>query len=395
MDSAQYKYLRNCKYYLCIIGLWPYQTFLQKFLVRIIYIPIIATQVILQGGGLVAASVASDTESFLEGFAPFIISLMCLAKYINFIYNYDQMKRLLDIMQEDWKIYKKFDKEYDIIRQQYAEGNRIVTNFGGLLFGMITPFAGMSCILNAADALGLYNLNGERPLTFRIEHFVDVDKYYYILLVHSYIGTIAYAAIVVAVDSVIIIFVIHECGLCEILRYKLENCVETDSMDIDLHPDKQEDMWYQNAKSCVKLHKHIIEFADIIENANTMSYFFQLGFNMICVSFTQFQAIVHLSAPNKALQYVSLTISLLCDLLFVSWPGQRLIDYTERIFEHTTNNKWYQSSINTRTLLRIMLLKSITTPKLTACKLYTLNMENFSTVRFIIINKILFLYYKH
>ncbi|XP_076390637.1 odorant receptor 49b isoform X2 [Megachile rotundata] len=380
MDSTQYKYLKNSKYYLCLIGQWPHQSTLQKFLIGMIFIPTIAAQTILQCGGLVTAWIDGDMESFLEGFAPFVISLMCLAKFINFVYNHDQMKRLLDIMQEDWKIYKEVKNEYNIICEQYAAGNRIVTNFAAFLFGVITPFAATTCILNIADAVGFYNLSGERPLTFRIEHFVDVDKYYYPLMVHSYFGTVAFTAVVVAVDSIIIIFVIHECGLCEILRYRLENCGENHSMDIKIHPDKKRDIWYQDARSCVLLHRHIIEFADIIENANTMSYFFQLGLNMICVSFTQFQAIVHISTLNQFLRYVSLTISLLCDLLFVSWPGQRLIDYTERIFTYATNNKWYQSSIKARTLLGIMLAKSMKPLQLTACRIYTLNMENFSTV---------------
>ncbi|KOC71281.1 hypothetical protein WH47_02365 [Habropoda laboriosa] len=114
--------------------------------------------------------------------------------------------------------------------------------------------------------------------------------------------------------------------------------------------------------------------------ANTTSYLFQLGFNMICVSFTQFQTVINLQDTPKALRYVSVTICLLCDLLFVSWPGQRLSDYTERIFEYTTNGKWYESSYNCRKLLIIMLSKSLTSLKLTACKIYTLNLESFNAV---------------
>lgn len=46
-----------------------------------------------------------------------------------------------------------------------------------------------------------------------------------------------------------------------------------------------------------------------------------------------------------------------------------------------TNGKWYQSSISCRKLLAIMLSKSIAPLRLTACKLYTLNLESFTTVR--------------
>ncbi|CAL7935123.1 unnamed protein product [Xylocopa violacea] len=407
MDATQYEYLRLNKYLLFTIGTWPYQTVLQRIFVGIIFISIIATQVIVQVsiksnnlllvffyrlilifyyywslliGGMITAILDGDIESFLESFAPVTISLMCLAKYINFFYNFDQMRRLLDIMRDDWKMYTKTRNEFEIFCEQYAVGRKLTTTLATFLFGLITPFAAMPLLLNAADALGLCNLSDNRPLAFRVEHFLDVDKYYYPLLVHSYFGTVAYTAIVVAINSIIAVYVRHECGLCEILRMKLENFVEDDNMDINLHPNEHEDRWYRNARECVLLHKHIIEFAKILEDANTTSYLLQLGLNMICVSFTQFQAVINLEDTAMVLRYVSVSICLLCDLLFVSWPGQQLSDYTERIFRYTTNGKWYQSSINCRKLLTIMLSKSVTPLKLTACKLYTLNLESFSAV---------------
>lgn len=48
MDSTQYEYLRLNKYLLFTIGIWPYQTTLQRSLVAIVFIPIIVAQVILQ-----------------------------------------------------------------------------------------------------------------------------------------------------------------------------------------------------------------------------------------------------------------------------------------------------------------------------------------------------------
>ncbi|XP_017789828.1 PREDICTED: uncharacterized protein LOC108572110 [Habropoda laboriosa] len=292
------------------------------------------------------------------------------------------MRYLLNIMQEDWRIYKKVKNEFDVLCEQYAVGKKLTTSFAAFLFGLITPFAAMPLLLNAADTLGFSNVSSDRPLVFRVEHFVDVDKYYYTLLVHSYFGTIAFTAIVVSINSIIAVYVLHECGLCEILRVKLENFVEDDTINVELHLNKRIDRWYQNFRECVLLHKHIIEFANLLEEANTTSYLFQLGFNMICVSFTQFQTVINLQDTPKALRYVSVTICLLCDLLFVSWPGQRLSDYTERIFEYTTNGKWYESSYNCRKLLIIMLSKSLTSLKLTACKIYTLNLESFNACRY-------------
>lgn len=380
MDGIQHEYLRVNKYLLFVVSAWPYQAILQRSLIGIIVIPIVTAQLILQFGGMMTAIIAGDIESFLESFAPLAISLMCFVKYINFLYNFNQMKRLMDIMQEDWKFHARLRNEYEILCEHYAIARKITTSFVAFLLGLTTPFGAMPLLLNIGDALGLCNISDDRPLAFRVEYFVDVDKYYYLLLVHSSIGTLGYTVIVLAINSIIIVYVLHECGLCEILRVKLENFVEMDAMDIELRPPNKKDKWYQNARDCVLLHKRIIEFAKILEDTNTTSYLLQLGFNMICISFTQFQAIINIEDTPKVLRYVSITIALLCDLLFVSWTGQQLSNSTERIFEYTTNGKWYQSSISCRKLLAIMLSKSIAPLRLTACKLYTLNLESFTTI---------------
>lgn len=85
------------------------------------------------------------------------------------------------------------------------------------MYGSMTPFMVMPTLLNIADALGYYNLSNQQQLMFRLEYFINVDKYYNLLLIHSYLGTITFITMVVAVDTIIMMYIQHECGLCEIL----------------------------------------------------------------------------------------------------------------------------------------------------------------------------------
>jgi hypothetical protein len=81
----------------------------------------------------------------------------------------------------------------------------------------MTPFLIVPVILNTASYIGLYNASEGRPLMFRTEYFLDSERYYYPLLVHSYIGTLGFVTIVVAIDSMLVFHIQHECGMCEIL----------------------------------------------------------------------------------------------------------------------------------------------------------------------------------
>ncbi|KAL6268725.1 hypothetical protein P5V15_001853 [Pogonomyrmex californicus] len=380
MDSVQGQYMRINQMLMCLIGQWPYQEAWERFLIQFVFVPAVFSQAVLQGGGMITAWFAGDIDAFMESSSPFVISLMCICKHINYTYNHEQMKRLTVIMADDWNIYSKLSYEYDILCRNYAMGRKITIAYAVSLYGSMTPFLVVPVVLNTASFMGLYNISEGRPLMFRTEYFVDSEKYYYPLLVHSYIGTLGFVSIVVAIDSMLVFHIQHECGMCEILGYQLGQIVDEDTLDIYLYPSKKEAASYMYIKNCVIMHNHIIEYAKRLETANTTSYFFQLGFNMMGMTFTIFQAVIKLSDPNEALRYASFTVCLLSVLFLESWPGQQLSDYTDKIFAFTTNGRWYLSSLRVRKVISIMLSRSYVPIRITAGKLYTLNLANFSAV---------------
>lgn len=69
-----------------------------------------------------------------------------------------------------------------------------------------------------------------RPVGFpyHVEYFVDLDKYYYPVLIHNYLATAIRLTIIVASDSYVAILVQHCCALFSIVRYVFDNinCVQ-------------------------------------------------------------------------------------------------------------------------------------------------------------------------
>ncbi|XP_020285555.1 odorant receptor 13a-like [Pseudomyrmex gracilis] len=380
MDNVQGQYMRINQFLMCLIGQWPYQDRWERFLIQIVFVPAVFSQAVLQGGGMITAWFAGDIDAFMESSSPFVISLMCICKHVNYTYNHGQMRRLTLTMTEDWDIYSKLSHECDILCRNYAMGRKVTIAYAVSLYGSMTPFLVVPVILNTASYLGMYNVSEGRPQMFRTEYLLDTQKYYYPLLVHSYIGTLGFVTIVVAIDSMLVFHIQHECAMCEILGYRLARIVAADTLDIELHPHREEDASYRHVKNCVIMHNHIIEYAKRLEIANTTSYFFQLGFNMMGMTFTIFQAVVKLSDLKEAFRFVSFTFTLFSVLFLESWPGQQLSDYTDKIFAYTTDGKWYQSSLSVRKVINLMLLRSYVPIRITAGKLYTLNLQNFSAV---------------
>lgn len=62
-----------------------------------------------------------------------------------------------------------------------------------------------------------------KPLMFHVEYLIDVDKYYYPLVIHSYFGTMAYITVVVAIDCMFIVYVQFACSMFNIIGWVKSN----------------------------------------------------------------------------------------------------------------------------------------------------------------------------
>lgn len=64
-------------------------------------------------------------------------------------------------------------------------------------------------------------INGTHPkhLMFQqIEFLFDYEKYFFPLLIHGYLGTMAYLTIIIAIDTIFMVYIQHACAKFEILR---------------------------------------------------------------------------------------------------------------------------------------------------------------------------------
>lgn len=72
----------------------------------------------------------------------------------------------------------------------------------------------------------------------------------------------------------------------------------------------------------------------MIEDSHNVSYFFQIGIDMICFSFTGFQIVDKLdTAPDVSIRFAAFTSTQLAGLFLLSYPAQQLFDYSVKIYD--------------------------------------------------------------
>ncbi|KAL2727268.1 odorant receptor 22a-like [Vespula squamosa] len=209
-------------------------------------------------------------------------------------------------------------------------------------------------------------------MPFEVDYIslIDVKKHYYIILIHCYICVIAHILIIITVDSILIKYIQHSCAI-----YHLEHMAGTENEKSDLNSD---DKSYWRIISCIRHHKEIIDFVDRIESIYSTYFFLQLGYDMINMSITGTQMVLYADEMFEFIRLTLLPLAQLLHLFFKCWKAQQLIDHSALIRESTCKAAWYRTSVKSKKLIGIMLIKTLETSKLTAGKLLVLCFECFA-----------------
>ncbi|XP_057338893.1 uncharacterized protein LOC130676580 isoform X2 [Microplitis mediator] len=338
MDNTLDSLLRVNRILLSSLGQWPQQDQISKTCTIISAIFFLITQGYLQTGGMITA--LCDPPIFMESIPPVLISVMCVIKYINFNYNADKMRTLLESIQADWNSIND-EEEMKILNSWTKDSRKNTIMYAGAVYGSMVPFmlGPLVPIFFKLIPEGLLPANNTialaKPVMFHVEYLYDLDKYYYPLVIHSYFGTMTYITVVVAIDSMFMVYVQHACAIFSIVGYRLERLVDHDSININFKPHISNDEPYKRMIECIVKHSQGLEYAQLIQSANSLSFLFQLGINMVTISFTGFQAATKLDRPDEAFRYATFTIAQTFHLFFESWPSQRLADESARINEYT------------------------------------------------------------
>ncbi|XP_015115896.1 odorant receptor 13a isoform X1 [Diachasma alloeum] len=295
------------------------------------------------------------------------------------------MKELIDVLRRDW-LELKDEFEIALLRKWSEDSRKNVLMYAGAVYGSMAPFMLGPLVppllrLIPKSLIEINpNLTMAKPLMFHVEYFIDINKYYYPLVIHSYFGTMTYITVVVAIDTMFMTYVQRACAIFNIVGYRLEKLVDDHDLDANLNPTLRDDASYKRMTECIIRHSKAIQYAQLIESANSTSFLLQLGLNMITISFTGFQAATKLNRPDEAFRYASFTCAQTFHLFFESWPAQRLVDESTRLTEYTIKTSWYKTSFRSRKLFQLLIMKSMEPCQLTAGGVYILNLENFSAV---------------
>ncbi|XP_012529138.1 odorant receptor 9a [Monomorium pharaonis] len=360
---------------LCIIGQWPFQSRLKNNVMFALTLIFTCSLIGLEFWGFVTG--ATDLEIIMDNLSPMFLDLVTVVKLIMFSFYKYEVKQLLIQIEEVWKLLGE-GPENEIL-QRHGEQSKIYTSryaIGLYLSGIfyLTP----PVITSGINMFLSTNETQPPRFLYRLEHVLDVDKYYNLLMVHTFISIFGIVAIATAVDGMFIFCIEHICALFNCAKYNMARIQSSEL--ILLNPSIADDEAYHNIIRCIQLHTRILKFFDLLSSVYSTIFMTVVGSVIICLSLgaaefvmvdTNFIESVRILAANSAESIHIYVMSYIC---------QRLINYSSEFQDVIYNCNWYKISLRSRQLLRFTLMRAFKPCQIRAGNVFVVSMETFGSL---------------
>ncbi|XP_072757405.1 odorant receptor 9a-like isoform X2 [Anoplolepis gracilipes] len=313
----------------------------------------------------------------MENTSPLLVNSFVFMKLINCLCNKDKMKNLLENIKETWK--RISVRPENKILKNYADQNRILTiRYATLIYILGILYSTMPIIVSGLYLLLPTNETYTGRYLFRLEHVIDVDKYFNLLMVHGFLSVFFLLSVWIAADGMFVLCTQHVCALFESIRYNMERIQGSDLVMIE--PNIADDEAYHIIIYCIKSYTYTLKFSELLSSAYATYFLFLLGNVVIAGSFSAAELIMVDVQLDEVIRIIAVNVGLLLHIFYLSLTSQQMIDYSNRFHEVIYSCNWYKISLRSKKLLRFTLMRASKPCQIKAGKMYVMSMENFSSI---------------
>ncbi|XP_050460091.1 odorant receptor 22c-like [Cataglyphis hispanica] len=364
---------------LLAIGLWPYQRSKFSQLQATLCFGILSSFVVFQLTALITTKCTVDF--IIKVFSTAMVFNFYIITYNMFWINTDHVRNLLDQLQcicnelkdeNEIAIFKKYGnntKRFTLILTSFS----ICCVFIAILLPIWPQILGIFLYINESRIQS-------QTIQIVTEYFVDQEKYYYLILLHTYAVFCIGATTVTAIGTMLLGCIVHAYGLFTIASYRIEQAMTTKIFEnINLNS------WSMICKKicyAVEIHHKAMKFTNFILSSFKGSFFMLIMFSVISLSLNFFAIFRNASLGNKEAFVLHILYVLVIYLyLFVSnYAGQEVLNYSTHIYSTTYNVQWYNAPLHVQKMILLILQRGSKTFSLNIAGLFTVSLECFATL---------------
>ncbi|XP_071638344.1 uncharacterized protein [Temnothorax longispinosus] len=356
---------------LLTIGLWPYQqsnfTTFQYIFISVILTAIIVFQL------TTFLTLNCTSELLMNVLSSVSFFIIFMIKYNMFRFHIENVKDLL--MQFQHVRNKLKDKnEIAIIKKYDYTAKRYTVSLITLAACTISLSIIFQFWTNMADVDSPTNVSRSYYFLFKMEYFIDQEKYFYLILLHINVAVCFGMVIMLGIGTMFIACIQHTCGMFRIASYRIEHAINIKTgQNITL---ENEILMTEGTICAVDIHrlnKHLMSVLEIM-------FFCLIVCCVACLSLNLFQIT---SFENDAKNFLMpFVCALACTIyMFLSnLMGQIVIDHNNHVFTTAYNVQWYKTPLHIQRMILFMLQIGIKEFCLNIGGVFDASIEGFATL---------------
>ncbi|XP_070523056.1 odorant receptor 94a-like [Cardiocondyla obscurior] len=233
----------------------------------------------------------------------------------------------------------------------------------------------------------LKNVTTRHRLPFETEYFVNLNSYFFIILLHMDVAICIGVAAMISTGTILITCFTIFCGMFKISCYRIERAVKINILQnvaLKNKISKSEELIL-----AINIHRQVITSVPILYLSKNFLAKFEIMFFLLaqifvvslCFNFVQiFQIFVdQMSFKESIMSFVFIVGNIL--YLFISnFLGQNITDHNNYVFNTVYRVNWYETPLQIQRMMLFLLLKGAKNFTMNVGGLFVPSLECFATV---------------
>ncbi|XP_025270209.1 odorant receptor 63a-like [Camponotus floridanus] len=213
------------------------------------------------------------------------------------------------------------------------------------------------------------------------EYFVDQEKYFFLILLHLNAAFCTGIAVIVAIGTMLIAYLIHICGLFKITSYRIKHAMR-ESMLQNYSP-KNDILILEEIRYAVHLHRQAMKLSKFLMSRFEKMLFCLIAVGVISLSLNLFQMFRVASMADNIGEIFFPSLLAFISILYMfcaNYLGQHLTDHNNLVAITVYNVQWYIAPLYVQKLILFLLLENAKDFTLDVSGLFVASLEGFATL---------------
>ncbi|XP_076243905.1 uncharacterized protein LOC143185066 [Calliopsis andreniformis] len=293
-------------------------------------------------------------------------------------WNKERLYNLTNEIDKDWREQTVSD-EIEIIINYMSKGRLYTIVYTGFLYLILLVY--FSALLFPYVLNIVSPLNETRSLNYiyPAEYFINEEENFVWILTIETISCYFGIGILLAHDTMLILYVQYICAMFAIVGHRLEHTLYKLHDENYLCVARKKRMYTEFVGSCVQTHRKALYFVDLLESCFMLSQLIILSLNVVCLAVT-LASISTLAGSIDSLRFILYASGQLLHIFYVSYQSEKLISHSLTVSKSVYNGTWYNIPQEVQKMLLFILRRANIPSYLTAGKIVVFSIQTFSVV---------------